>query len=263
MKHKIQTACGSEHVLTLAVLMDRRYALLFQRQVHRKVKVSRSFNSAPASRSSYSAEASIPALTDTLSCKANASTNLARFLTLSAEIQWKASQKQNQKQATHYTSGNKQQRQGRPRRQNSFNKALSGSAVIDDGDVADAYINTGQTLRYSDPFAAQRKRLPIPEPVYARKEKHEFSKPSQGRKPNLWQTKVESQDDEEEKEGQMPGGRSQCMLQVRSTPGGELPDYRLASLCTTVLMSSQQLLASIAFTCSVYDANPKHFFVKS
>lgn len=222
--------------------MHRRYALLLRRQVQHKVKVSRSFNSAPASRSSYSAEASIPALTDTLSCKANASTNLARFLTLSAEIQWKARQKQHQKQATQYTSDNKQQRQGRPRRRNSFNKAQGGSTVIDDGEVADAYINTGQTLCYSDPFVAQRKCLPIPEPVYARKQKHEYSKPSQGRKPHLWQTKVESQDDEEE-EGQMPGGRSQCMLQVRSTPNGELPGYRLASLCTHELLENQQELA--------------------
>ena len=176
--------------------------MLLHRHLHHRGKVSRSLNSGPASKSSFSAETSIPTLTQHISCKANASSNFARFLSLSAEIQWKASQQKPNKS----TSTINKQQLGRQRRLNRLSIAKEQSAVAADEQAVPVSNDTCPSACNSDPFSARSRCLPIPAPVYAGRPKREQARHNPGgRRANRWQggTDLLEGEEEKEKEGQM------------------------------------------------------------
>lgn len=226
-------------------MLFRQYAVFLQRHVHRKLKVNHSNSRDLSSRSSYTVEASIPALTEQIACKANLASNLDRFLSLSAEAQWKAKPQKTNK----HNFNKSRQWQGRHRRRsNCKNDPDQTDETISHQQATPILTDNSRLLRWQSLVVARPQQLPTPAAIYAQKQRHESSRnhtgfttcsranalqrdselkqtgSPRGSRANPLQRDSEMLDGEEEKEGQMQGGRSQCSLQVRSTPGGELPD---------------------------------------
>lgn len=210
--------------------------MLLQRRVQQRFKFNRSITSASANRSSYTLEGCIPAVTELVSCKANLSSNLDQFLSLSAEVQWKAQQGQNNhshKQNSHRQNSqgksNRHQRQGRQRRNSSFTSVHDQRPITPDKQAAPICSRNSWFSGTNSLATAEPQHIGLPAPVHARRPKFDSSKTYTRNtftsRPNPLQRDSEAvEDEEDEKEGQMQGGRSQCTLQVRSTPGGELLD---------------------------------------
>jgi len=194
-----------------ASVLHRTYALLLRRFLQSKLRCGSTHNS-PCTKYTSSAEVAVPDLTETFSCKANATTDFRQRLLLHGELQWHAKRRQARTTSPFKADTTK------------------GSKAFDPKWHSKIHSSSGQQMQTPQAtwYSSSAARLPwldqciqYPSPVYAHKARLANWRDATGTGIKGFEADKDLQTTDESQAGRGPG--DQCTFQLKGSAEGKPP----------------------------------------
>ena len=189
-------------------VLHRRYALLLRRFLQSKLQCGSSHKT-PSTKYTSSAEVAVPDLTETFSCKANATSDFRQRLLLHGELQWHAKRRQAKPFKADATKGSK------ANAQKWHSKIHSNSGQQMQTPQATWYASSaGHLLRL-------RQCIQYPSPVYAHKARLANYRDATGTVVKGFEADKDLETTDESQAQRGPG--DQCTFQLKGSAEGKPP----------------------------------------